>query len=191
MSSRIIVDTIEGSGAAKQITVSSGHKLIAPGHVLQCKVTRYDGYMTYSTGGGNELTPLRVSITPMSPTSLILCMFQIHGECGSTHDVGYRVFKNGAVATGAYAGYNTTAGDVPYSMASMALPYESDYSSTPFTKTFLHMDYPGSTDAVTYAPAVKDSYNSSYTWYLNRSASTPQNGYESGISYTFVWEIAS
>lgn len=193
MTSRLVVNQIEGSaGSNNIITVPSGHTFAAPGLVLQCQVTRYDGQTTYATGStnaGTELTALRVSITPKKSNSLILCMFQVHGECGSTHDIIYRVYKNGSIPSGSYAGYNTGVGDTPYSCISQALPYEGDYNSTPFTKCFFYHDFPGSVATQTYCPGVKESYNSNYTWYLNRAVGSPQNGYECGVSFSIAWEI--
>ena len=190
MTSRLVVEQIEGSvGSNNIITVPSGHTFAAPGLVLQCRVVRYDGQATYSTGSGTELIPLWVSITPKKSNSLILCMFQVHGECGSTHDVIYRVYKNGSAPSGPYAGYNTSVGDVAYSCISQALPYEGDYNSTPYTKTFFYHDFPGSIATQTYCPVIKDSYNTSYTWYLNRAVGSPQNGYECGVSFSIAWEI--
>lgn len=167
---------------------------VEPGSVVQCVVKRYDGQTSYTTGtstSGVEITDLRVSITPKYSNSLIYCIFQIFGEGSSTHDYIYRVFKNGTVPTGTYAGFNTVSGDLHYSGIAQALPYEGDYSSTPYATTMQYHDYPGTSGtAITYAPGVKDTYGVSRVYYVNRTVGAPQNGYEVGVSFATAWEIA-
>jgi len=164
------------------------------GSVVQCVVKRYDGQTSYTTGtstSGVEITDLRVSITPKYSNSLIYCIFQIFGEGSSTHDYIYRVFKNGTVPTGTYAGFNTVSGDLHYSGIAQALPYEGDYNSTPYATTMQYHDYPGTSGtAITYAPGVKDTYGVSRVYYVNRTVGAPQNGYEVGVSFATAWEIA-
>jgi hypothetical protein len=137
------------------------------------------------------MTDLRVSITPKRASSLIVCQFQVHSEGASTHDYILRVFKNGAVPTGTYAGYNTAAGDQHWSGIAMPLPYETDYNSTPFTQNFMYYDFPNSTSTVTYAPGVKNTNGASYVYYVNRTVgSTGTTNYENGVSLSIAWEIA-
>lgn len=182
-------------------TLNAGAKLYgtdtgsikAPGTVVQVVTSRVDTQTTYSVAGnvnGSEITAMRVTITPKFANSLILIQWQLHGEGSATHDYVYNVWKNGAVATGTYAGYNTASGNTAYSGIAQALPYEGDYSSTPFTQHMQFIDYPGVTTAVTYGPGVKDSYSSARTWYFNRALSAPQNGYEVAVSFVTAWEIA-
>lgn len=177
-----------------QILVSNGHSLISPGSVVQCRVTRYDTATSYTTGtslSGVEMTDLRVSITPKRANSLIICQFQIHGEGAGTHNYIFRVFKNGVVPTGTYAGFNTATGDQHWSGIAMALPYETDYDSTPFTQNFMYYDVPGVTSAITYAPGVKESAGSSFVWHLNKSVNAANSAnYERGVSMSIAWEIA-
>lgn len=177
-----------------QILVTNGHSLISPGSVIQCKVTRYDTITSYTTGtslSGVEMTDLRVSITPKRSNSLIICQFQIHGEGASTHNYIFRVFKNGSVPTGTYAGFNTAVGDQHWSGIAMALPYETDYDSTPFTQNFMYFDFPGVTTPITYAPGVKESAGTSYVWHLNKTVNASNSAnYERGVSMSIAWEIA-
>ena len=115
----------------------------------------------------------------------------MHGEGASSHNYIFRVFKNGAVPTGTYAGFNNAAGDQHWSGIAMALPYETDYSSTPFTQNFMYYDFPGVTTPITYAPGVKESGGTSYVWYLNRTVgSTGTTNQENGVSLSIAWEIA-
>jgi hypothetical protein len=188
------VDSIEDPVAMSLIFGPDTPPQIEPGSVVQCVVKRYDGQTSYTTGtstSGVEITDLRVSITPKYSNSLIYCIFQIFGEGQSTHDYIYRVFKNGAVPTGTYAGFNTVSGDQHYSGIAQALPYEGDYNSTPYATTMQYHDYPGTSGtAITYAPGVKDSYGTSRVYFVNRTVGTPQNGYEVGVSFATAWEIA-
>ena len=192
--SNLTVSGLSGTVSTNnQIIVANGHTLINPGSVIQCQVKRYDTPTSYTTGttlSGVEMTDLRVSITPKRASSLIICQFQVHGEGSTTHDYIYRVFKNGSVPTGTYAGFNTAAGDQHWSGIAMALPYETDYNSTPFTQNFMYYDFPNSTSAITYAPGVKDTYGTSRVYYVNRTVGASQAGYETGVSLSIAWEIA-
>lgn len=184
-------NTIPAGGILSGTDVGS---IKAPGTVVQCIVRRYDGQTSYTTGtstSGVEITDLRVTITPKYSNSLIYCIFQIFGEGQGTHDYIYKVFKNGTVPTGTYAGFNTVSGNLHYSGIAQALPYEGDYNSTPYATTMQYHDYPGTSGAaITYAPGVKDTYGTSRLFYVNRTVGTPQNGYEVGVSFATAWEIA-
>lgn len=165
-----------------------------PGVPVQTIVTRLDSAVTVSAAAGNvgtEVTSLRCSITPKFSTSLILCKWVIFGEGASTHNWLWRVFKNGGIATGTYAGFNTGSGQQVWSGIAMALPYEADYASTPHQAVFYYHDFPASTNAVTYGPAIGESAGTAYTFYVNRTAgSTGAANYETGVSFAIVQEIA-
>ena len=149
---------------------------------------------TYTTGtshDGVEFVDMRIAIKPKMLTSMIMCSFQMFGEGASTHDYVMTIFKNGAVPDGPYAGYNNQADKQFWSGYAMPLPYETDYNSTPFTSTMRYFDFPKTTDILTYAPGVKNTAGTSYTWFLNRTAgSTGTTSYENGVSYGMAWEIA-
>lgn len=176
------------------ILMPADHSLISPGSVIQVVTTRYDLGTTYTTGnlfGGVEFVDLRINIRPKLASSLIICTFQIHGEGASTHDYNLTIFKNGAVPDGPYAGYNNQADRFFWTGYAMPLPYEGDYSSTPFTSTVRYHDFPKTTNLITYAPGVQNSAGTSYTWFLNRTVgSTGTSGHEIGVSYGMAWEIA-
>jgi hypothetical protein len=64
-------------------------------------------------------------------------------------------------------------------------------SSTPFGTTFFYHDFPGDTNTHTYAPGVKESGGTNYTWYVNRTVgSAGASGHENGVSFSIAWEIA-
>lgn len=176
------------------ILMPVGHSVISQGSVIQVVTKRYDQGTTYTTGnqfGGVEFTDMRINIKPKRSNSMIICAFQLHGEGASTHDYNLTIFKNGAVPDGPYAGYNNQADRQFWSGYAMPLPYEGDYSSTPFTATVRYHDFPNTTDVVSYAPGVQNSAGTSYTWFLNRTVgSTGASGHENGVSYGMAWEIA-
>jgi hypothetical protein len=209
---RITGDTIQPS-IGSNITVPSGlginvgNNKIAEigadygafkGNVVQCRVTRYDVRTSLSFGtsvNGVEITGLRVSITPKFSNSMILCQFQIFGEGATTaHNNLFNVYKNGSVpTTGSYLGYNSEGGNTSWSGISIGQPYDSadNNDSTPSTQFFTYHDFPATTNTLTYAPGIKDSNASNYTYYINRCVGSSGTGsYEVGVSYSTVWEIA-
>jgi hypothetical protein len=198
--STLRVMNLQNASGTGTINVPTGNKLTSAdaggiytrGQVMQVVVNRVDAKLAYSVGAsGNEFTDLRVSITPRFANSMILCTFQVHGEGSGTHDYIMRVYKNGALPSGAYAGYNNVSGLLPYSGIAMPLAYESDYNSTPFTQTMHYHDFPGSTSTLTYAPGVTESSGGSQTYYVNRTVgSTGTNGHETGVSFAIAMEVA-
>lgn len=192
MASIMRFDTLQNSAGAQALTVNNAGNVYIPGSVVQCQVKRTDTQVAYSCATtGSEFTDLRVSITPKFANSLILCQFQIFGEAGSTHDWTMRVWKNGAVPTGTYAGFNTVQGNQVWSGLTAPMVYESDYNSTPQTSTMMYHDFPGSTSALTYAPGAGHSGGTAYTYYVNRTVGSLGTGaYEVGVSFSVAWEIA-
>ncbi len=198
--STLRVMNLQNASGTGTITVPTGNKLTSAdaggvytrGQVMQVVVNRVDTKLVYGIGGsGNEFTDLRVSITPRLSSSMILCTFQVHGEGSATHDYIMRVYKNGTLPAGAYAGYNSVSGLQTWSGIAMPMPYESDYSSTPFTQTMHYHDFPGSTSTVTYAPGVIDSSGTARTYYINRTVgSTGTGGHETGVSFSIAMEVA-
>ena len=209
---RITGDTLEPS-LGSNITVPNGMGIAVSGNkighigsdfgafkgnVVQCRVTRYDVRTSVAFGtsaNGVELTGLRVSITPKFSTSMIVCQFQIFGE-GTTnaHNYLFNVYKNGSVpTTGSYLGYNSEGGNTSWSGIAMVQSYDSsgNSESTPSTRMFMYHDFPNTTNAIIYAPGIKDSNASNYNFYINRPVSSSGEGsYEVGVSYSTVWEIA-
>lgn len=191
--STLRVSNLQAIGGAGNINVSQNNLIKQPGSIIQAQAVRYDTRTTITTNSstGGEIEGLRVSIAPKFSDSLLICTFQVHGEGQSTHDYIYLMFKDGAVPTGTYAGYNTEYGNSPSSGIAQALPYETDYSSTPFTQHITFIDYPGDTNTHTYAPGVRHSSGTNYTWYVNRTVgSTGANGHEIGVSFGIVMEVA-
>lgn len=203
---RITGDTLEPS-LGSNITVPNGMGIAVggnkighigsdfgafKGNVVQCKITRYDVRTTVSVGtgiNGVEITGLRVSITPKFSNSMILCMFQLHGEIH--YNICLNVYKNGDVPTGTYAGFNIESGNVNWSGIATSL-YDPDLASTPFQVLYYYHDFPGSTNLINYAPGLKSADGSTtYTAHINKSINnTGSANNETGVSFSMVWEIA-
>jgi hypothetical protein len=160
------------------------------GAVLQTFLIRYDGRPGWSvpSNAGTAITACRLSITPTYSNSLIICEWRLHGEAGS-HDQGFRVFKNGSLVTGTYAGFNTDSGNNNHSYINSEW-YDTDDSSTPQSPSFLYYDFPGTTGAIFYDPAAGSNDGGTRTYFQNRTVnSAGQNNHENGVSWGRITEI--
>ncbi len=160
------------------------------GAVLQTILIRYDPRPGWSapTNMGNPVTSMRLTITPTYSNSLIICEWRLHGECAS-HDAGFRVFRNGSVVTGTYAGFNTNVGQNNHSYINSEW-YDSDDNSTPQSPSFLYYDFPNTTSSVFYDPAIGSNDGNTRTYYQNRPiGSGGQNNHENGVSWGRITEI--
>ena len=184
------------SGGVKVGEIGNGYGAFI-GNVVQCRVTRYDAQTSGSTGTGNdgaELTGMRVSITPKFSNSMILCQFQVHLEMNTAEwDAMFTVYRNSAVPTGTYAGFNTVVGNALWSGLAVTASYDgvNNASTTPYTQSFIYHDFPETLNTLTYAPGIKTSDPTAKTFYINRTtSSTGANSNECGVSFSTVWEIA-
>jgi hypothetical protein len=161
------------------------------GAVLQTRLVRYDarpGWSAPGSGNSTAITSMRLSITPIYSNSLIICEWRLHGEAGS-HDQGFRVWKNGALVTGTYAGHNTDSGNNNHSFINSEW-YDTDDSSTPHSPSFLYYDFPGTTSAIYYDPACGAASGGARTYFQNRPVgSAGQNNHENGVSWGRITEI--
>lgn len=168
-----------------------------PQSIEQVQVTRVDiplSYTVSSAAAGTNMTDLAVTIVPKFSSSIILCFFQIHGEGATTHDWIYSVNRSGSQTAlyHSYPPHNSFAGLNAWSGIAQALPYETDYNSTPFTKLFMYYDIARSTSSRTYAPTIKSSTGVSYVYYVNRTlgSATGASAHEVGVSYSVAMEIS-
>jgi len=119
---------------------------------------------------------------------MILCQFQVYGE--ATHNVVFKVYKNGSIPIGSYPGYNPSNGNLIYSGIATNL-YDPDNNSTPFQVLYYYHDFPNTTNAITYAPGITSSDGANNTYFINRSTgSVGGTSYENGVSFSIAWEIA-
>lgn len=191
--SKITVSSIEGTAAsANTISVPSGHKLYVPGSVVQVQMVRYDSRITTTAqagGDGTTLTQLQIPITPKFSNSKLVMQWVLQGEIH--HDAGFVIHKDGSlITTAGETGYNAESGNTRWS-AFAASSYDQNQDSTPGTYTIQYFASAGSTSARTYAPAVKGTGASAYTFSLNRViGSSGQDNYENLVSTGIIWEIA-
>lgn len=191
--STVIVGAITHPRANTAIAVASGSNIYLPGSCVQIATVRSDNRTTYSapnSGGGTTITDLNLTITPKNANSMLLITWMISGE--SDQNVNFLVHRGGSLITDSgYEGYNNMAGNTTLQSGYTTSWYDTDTSSTPATFYIRYQIPAGNTSSRTYAPAVRSSSNgSSYTFYLNRTASQlGTEGNENGISNGIVMEI--
>ena len=165
--------------------------LARTGSILQTVVTRSDSRVAYSSaasGNGTTVGELGLTITPRYASSHIWCRWMITGEFHQ--DNVFVLHKDGALVTSGPVGYNSQVGNVRYSGIMPAF-YDQNEDSTPSTWRMHYLDDTASSAATrTYAPAVRGSGASAYTFYLNRTVNAAtQDNYEQSISYGIAMEI--
>lgn len=174
------------------ITIPSGHKLYAPGSVVQVQTVRTEARNTYSsptTGNGTTITDLNLTITPKFSTSLLACQWMINGEMH--HDNVFLIHREGAlVTTAGQTGYNSTTGNSRWSGYTSGF-YDQNENSTPSNWFIQYFATANSTASTTIAPAVRGSGGTAHTFYLNRTVgSAGSDGYETMVSTGMIMEIA-
>jgi hypothetical protein len=174
------------------ITIPSGHKLYAPGTVVQVRTVRTEARNTYSaptTGNGTTVTDLNLTITPKFSNSLLVAQWMFNGELH--HDSVILIHKDGSlITTSGEAGFNATAGNSRWSGFSPST-YDVDISTTPQNMFIQYFATAGSVSSMTFAPAVRASDGTAKTLYLNRNvASAGADGQEVSVSTGIIWEIA-
>jgi hypothetical protein len=174
------------------VFIDSGSRLIASGSPIQTLYYRTDARNVYSapnSGNGVTVTDLNLTITPKFSNSLIIMTWMIHGEMH--YDSVWTLHKNGLlITTSGYQGYNNQIGNSRWSGV-VATSYDfNDQASTPF-HLFIQYAIPAENTAIrTYAPAVRSSGATAYTFYLNRPVSSGgADSYEVGVSTGVIMEI--
>jgi microcystin-dependent protein len=156
------------------------------GSIVQTVVGRNDTRTTYSSnnsGNGTTVSALNLTITPRFANSQIICDWMINGELHQ--DNVFLIHKDGA----AVANGNST-GNSRW-MGMMAAFYDQNEDSTPSNWNLKYVDPTlGSTAARTYAPAVRSSSGSNYTFALNGTLSAAsQDFYERMVSIGIAYEV--
>jgi hypothetical protein len=164
------------------------------GNVVQLVRVRSDNRTTYSSataGNGTTVADLNMTITPRSSSNLLICTWFIFFEVH--HDNIFLVHRDGALPTAAgYEGYNNLQGNSRFSGLQCA-PYDNanNNDTTPHMAKLVYYDIAGSTTARTYAPAVRSSSATAYTFYLNRVVqNTGADNDECGVSFGRIMEIS-
>jgi hypothetical protein len=166
------------------------------GMVVQSVYVRSDGIPTYTVNtSGTAISALNITIVPRYATSTILLLWMLNGEIGGSgaavYNSVFRVFKDNSVMTNP-AAYNTSYGNLSYNGVAFTDSYDNDYSTTGINNCIFFADTNlGSTASRTYSPAIIKSAASDpdATYYLNRTAATPNPGVEVVISTGVAMEI--
>jgi hypothetical protein len=164
--------------------------LAAPGVPVQMVYNRVDtkDVVAFATAGstGSFITSLNTTITPRSATSKVLITYCISYEV--QHDTIFRLYRNvGGVDTM----IGTNVNDANYWSGIWYPGHDADTNSTPLTNTFMYLDSPSTTSAITYKLMIQSAGVGASSFYLNRSVgSAGQASYEVAISQVFLQEIA-
>lgn len=183
---------LASAGSNWTISLPAGNYINEPGRVLQTQWIRSTSQTTYSaagSGNGTTIGALAISITPKSASSLLICSWMINYEVD--YNSVFLVHKDGSlITTAGYQGYNNVSGNVQYSGVIAAM-YDADIASTPSSSYIQYAVPAGSTAAASYAPAIRSSNTTGYTFYLNRAAANAgADNYEISVSTGIIMEIA-
>ena len=172
-------------------TVAGKPILNSTGSIIQTVYVRSDAFTTYAaatSGDGTTISPLGLTITPTSSNSRIICNWMINGEMN--HDTVWLIHRDGALITTAGEEGRNSVSNNRWSGYASAF-YDQNESSTPSNWNIMYSQIAGSTASRTYAPAVRGSGGSAYTFYLNRTISSDgtdnnENMVSTGVLYEVV-----
>jgi hypothetical protein len=190
--STLRVNNLANSGGTGNINVAAGNSLIIPGSIIQTVYVRTDVRTTYASnnsGNGVTITDLNLTITPRLSTSRLIMQWMINGELHQDNTL--LIHRNGSLITDTGAtGYNSVIGNTRPSGYATGF-YDQNEDSTPSNWFIQYSIIAGSTSSVTYAPAVRGSGASNYTFAINRTLNgASQDNYESMVSTGVCWEVA-
>lgn len=184
--SNLIVDTVYNSETNAPILKSAGN-------VVQVARVRSDSRTTISSnnsGDGTTITQLNLTLTPRSSTNRIICQWYVMGEFH--HDNNFLIHRNGSLITTANEqGYNNVSGNVRWSgFVSSTYDTVNDNDSTPHHWFIQYSQISGTVGITTWAPAIRSSGGTNYTFALNRTiGSTGTTDYETGVSFGVIYEV--
>ena len=189
MTSVLKVDNIQNS--------SGGFVIPPAGGIIQVQYTQVTT-MTETAAfpsayyAGLDVTPLNVSITPVSTSSKIKIDVSCMGEFTTflPHNTMFWLKRT--------VGSTTTNLRAPSGQANNALgiaaattTYHNNADSTPEHLSFVYFDEPNTTSAVTYQLTMSNGSTSGHRWRINQNSNTSGTGdYERGISCISATEIA-
>ena len=167
--STLTVQNLRGVSPTNLITVASGHKIYAPGSILQVVYARSKTQVsTTSTSPAAIDSNLNLVITPTSTSSKIFVAYHIQVSGSYSHNANYAYIYRGAT-------------QLTYTNC-----YRVDYSNNTETirTNLVYLDSPASTSALTYA-----LYLSVYSGTLTYNYATGDGG-DWGYSYAYAMEVA-
>lgn len=190
--STVIVKNINPPSSTNNV-LSVSPILRYSGSIIQTVVVRSDTRTTYTSltsGNGTTVSALNLTITPRYADSTLVIEWMMNGEIH--HDNVFVLHKDGNLITTAnYEGYNNQAGNQRWSGYVSAF-YDRDESSTPSNWNIFYSCPAENTTSRTYAPAVRSSTDTQYTFSLNRTlAGLTQDAHESMVSIGIVHEVSA
>ena len=177
---------------ANQIQTVAGKPILNnSGSIIQTVYVRSDtrtSYASNNSGDGTTISPLGLTITPTNANNRIICQWMINGELHQ--DNVFLIHRDGALITTAGEEGRNSVSNNRWSGYASAF-YDQNESSTPSNWVIMYSQIAGSTASRTYAPAVRGSGASSYTFYLNRTVSgdgadNNENMVSTGVLYEVV-----
>jgi hypothetical protein len=163
------------------------------GNIIQVVYARTDARNTYAsavTGDGTTITDLNISITPTNANNRLICQWMINCEVDWNNVL--LIHRDGAlITTVGEEGRNNISnnrwvGYSPFRFEGVS----GDVNSTMENIFVMYSQIAGSTTSRTYAPAVRASGSTAYTFFLNRTAgSTGQDIYENTVSTAVIYEV--
>ena len=177
-----------------QILSTAGKPILnSSGSVVQTIYTRSDTRNTYASGvsgDGTTITDLNISITPTNSNNRLICQWMIN--CETNVNTVTLIHRDGALITtvgeegrnnisnNRWVGYNNF---VPSTGV-------SDNNSTMVNNFLMYSQIAGSTASRTYAPAVRGSGATAYTFALNRTlGSIGADNFENTVSTGIIYEV--
>lgn len=160
------------------------------GNIIQVVYARTDARNTYAsaiTGDGTTITDLNISITPTNANNRLICQWMIN--CEVHWDNVLLIHRDGAlITTVGEEGRNNISNNRWVGYAPFR--YDIDTNSTMDNMFVMYSQIAGSTTSRTYAPAVRASGATPYTFYLNRVlASTGADTQENAVSTAVIYEV--
>lgn len=194
------ITNLQGVGIGTSVRVPTNNKLVgldvgsiyAPGMIVQTVYLRTDTRTTYASnnsGNGTTVSALEMTIVPKNPNNRIIVQWMINGELHQDNVI--LIHRDGAlITTAGEEGRNSVSNNrwVGYAAAF----YDQNEDSTPSNWMIMYSQIAGSLNSRTYAPAVRSSSGTNYTFYLNRcvNANAGADAYENMVSTGVIFEVA-
>ena len=173
-----------GSGVVNTATLANGaatqaKRTYATGEVIQT-VHASTPDAEYYSNSNSWTNYLSASITPTSSSNKVLIYHVVtYGGNDNSYAAG-RCYRSGSGTTDTYiqtpTNYQFTESRFTDSSFPMSMNGSANDQYKTWQSTFMHLDTPASSAAVTYTFAIKADA-SNRTAYINRSDNNPNNGY--------------
>ena len=157
MAGTLSVQKIQGlasSATPTTVEIASGHKLHAPGHVIQVVQTAHKGASTFSSTSFQNITDLALTITPISTSSKIF--LQYHGFIYMSNYTRYTfmsINRNiGGAGDADISGSTVQTGNVG---SGFVQRYDGFAGIVYANQSFSFLDSPSTTSSIVYHPTIR------------------------------------